>query len=79
MIIMVAQLTIQHGKEEKVRALFEEFNYTLLEDESAWKRVVDKCHEIRKKYPEGKLIEIALSDAAYELEKIAKKRGRRYE
>lgn len=79
MIIMVAQLTIQHGKEEEVRALFEEFNYTLLEDESAWKRVVDKCHEIRKKYPEGKLIEIALSDAAYELEKIAKKRGRRYE
>ena len=60
----------------EVRALFEEFNYTLLEDESAWKRVVDKCHEIRKKYPEGKLIETALSDAAYELEKIAKKRGR---
>ena len=63
----------------EVRALFEEFNYTLLEDDAAWKRVVDKCHEIRKKYPEGKLIEIALSDAAYELEKIAKKRGRRYE
>ena len=63
----------------EVRELFEEFNYTLLEDDAVWKRVVDKCHEIRKKYPEGKLIEIALSDAAYELEKIAKKRGRRYE
>lgn len=63
----------------EIRELFEEFNYTLLEDDRTWKRVVDKCHEIREKYPEGKLVETALSDVAYELEKIAKKRGMGYE
>lgn len=63
----------------EIRELFEEFNYTLLEDDRTWERVADKCHEIREKYPEGKLVETALSDVAYELEKIAKKRGTGYE
>lgn len=58
----------------EVWELFEEFNGIFLEDEQAWEKLVEKCHRIRGQYEKSKVVEILLSDAAYELEGIAKKR-----
>lgn len=58
----------------EVRELFEEYNGTLLEDDGAWARFVDRCHGIRDAYHGSSVVETMLQDAALELERLAKKR-----
>lgn len=58
----------------EVMEMFEEYNSILLEDDGAWERMVIRCHEIADSYHGNKIVEMLLSDAAYQLEMIAKKR-----
>lgn len=58
----------------EVREMFEEYNSILLEDDGAWERLVSRCHEIADSYHGNSFVEMLLSDAAYQLEKLAKKR-----
>lgn len=58
----------------EVREMFEEYNSILMEDDGAWGRLVDRCHEIADRYHGNKVVKMLLSDAAYQLEMIAKKR-----
>ena len=58
----------------EIRALFEEFNGALLEDDAAWTWFIDRCHGIWEAYRGSSVVEILLQDVAYTLDKIAKKR-----
>lgn len=57
----------------EVQELYEEFNDILLEDDGTWERVVEHCHEIKKKY-QTKQVEAVLLDTVWQLECLAKKR-----
>lgn len=62
------------GQYPKVREMYEEYNGILLEDDRAWENLVEKCHEIADFYHGNMVVEILLSDAAYQLEKLSRKR-----
>ena len=57
----------------EVQELFEQYNGICLEDERAWKEVVENCHLIHKNHP-TKVMEMLLADAAFQLEILAKRR-----
>ena len=57
----------------EVREMYEEFNGVLLEDDLAWKRIEEHCHQIRQQYQIGQA-EAALLDVVLQLESMAKKR-----
>lgn len=58
----------------EVREMFEEYNSILLEDDGGWESLVTRCHVIADSYHGNKVVEMLLSDAAYQLEMISKKR-----
>ena len=58
-----------------VQELYEEYNSILLEDNGAWGRVAERCHQIREQY-QTMQVEVALLDVVWQLECLAKrKRG----
>lgn len=59
----------------EVQELYEEYNSILLEDNGAWGRVAERCHQIREQY-QTMQVEVALLDVVWQLECLAKrKRG----
>ena len=59
----------------EVQELYEEYNSILLEDNGAWGRVAERCHQIREQY-QTMQVEVALQDVVWQLECLAKrKRG----
>lgn len=58
----------------EVREMFEEYNDILLEDDSSWERLINGCHEIAESYGNTPIVETVVSDAAYQLEQIARRR-----
>ena len=59
----------------EVQELYEEYNSILLEDNGAWGRVAERCHQIREQY-QTLQVEVALQDVVWQLECLAKrKRG----
>lgn len=71
-------LTLQERKAlwkeyPEVQEVYEEFNDILLEEDGAWKRVMERCHGIREKY-QTKQVEAILLDTVWQLECLAKKR-----
>ena len=58
----------------EVREMFEEYNDILLEDDSSWERLVGSCHEIAESYGNAPIVEFVVSDTAYQLEQIARRR-----
>lgn len=51
-----------------------EYNDTLLEDDGAWARLVDRCHGVLDQYHGSEVVKSLLVDATYELEKLSRKR-----
>lgn len=58
----------------EVREMFEEYNSILLEEDGAWESLVNRCHGIADSYHGDKVVEMLLADAAYQVEKLAKRR-----
>lgn len=55
--------------------MYEEYNGILPEDDGAWERVAEHCHQIREQY-QTMQVEVALQDVVWQLECLAKrKRG----
>ncbi len=73
-------LTVQERKalwEEypEVQELYEEYNGILPEDDGSWKRVAERCHQIREQC-QTLQVEVALLDVVWQLECLTKrKRG----
>ena len=57
----------------EIRELYEEYNSILLEDNGAWGRIVEQCHQIREQH-QTQQVEAALLDVVWQLEYLAKKR-----
>ena len=57
----------------EVQELYEEYNSILLEDNGAWGRVAERCHQIREQY-QTMQVEVALLDVVWQLECLAKKK-----
>ena len=57
----------------EVREMYEEYNGILPEDAGAWERVAERCHQIREQY-QTLQVEVALLDAVWQLECLAKKK-----
>lgn len=57
----------------EVREMYEEFNGVLLEDDGAWQRIVEHCHQIKQQYQTDQ-VEAALLDAVWQLESLAKRK-----
>ncbi len=57
----------------EIRELYEEYNSILLEDNGAWGRIVERCHQIREQH-QTQQVEAALLDVVWQLESLAKKR-----
>lgn len=59
----------------EVQEMYEEYNGILPEDDGAWERVAERCHQIREQY-QTMQVEVALLDVVWQLECLAKrKRG----
>lgn len=59
----------------EVQEMYEEYNGILPEDDGAWERVAEHCHQIREQY-QTMQVEVALQDVVWQLECLAKrKRG----
>lgn len=78
--IAMIWLTVQERKalwEEypEVQEMYEEYNGILPEDDGAWERVAERCHQIREQC-QTLQVEVALLDVVWQLECLAKrKRG----
>ena len=57
----------------EVQELYEEYNSILLEDNGAWGRVAERCHQIREQY-QTMQVEVALLDVVWQLKCLAKKK-----
>ena len=60
----------------EVQEVYEEYNGILPEDDGAWERVAEHCHQIREQY-QTMQVEVALLDVVWQLECLAKKKKRR--
>lgn len=59
----------------EVQEMYEEYNGILPEDDGAWERVAERCHQIREQY-QTMQVEVAPLDVVWQLECLAKrKRG----
>lgn len=74
-------LTLQERKalwEEypEVQEMYEKYNGILPEDDGAWERVAERCHQIREQC-QTLQVEVALLDVVWQLECLAKKKERK--